>query len=128
MSRAKSPPTPVKKLGRLYVLNTLPFAPQRLFWIDAPAGAQRGGHAHRVCRQLIVPISGDVRLRRTWFARGAWRSHTAHLVPRKSWLVEPLMWVDLTFLTDGVVAVLASAPYDAADYVTDKRTLRELSR
>jgi UDP-2-acetamido-3-amino-2,3-dideoxy-glucuronate N-acetyltransferase len=44
----------------------VPFQIERMFTIVAPAGAKRGHHAHRLCSQFLLCVSGavDVRLRR----------------------------------------------------------------
>ena len=38
----------------------IPFAIQRVYYLyDVPAGAERGGHAHKELQQLIVAASGS---------------------------------------------------------------------
>ena len=38
---------------------SLPFTPQRVFWItDVPGRTRRGGHAHRSCHELLACIAG----------------------------------------------------------------------
>lgn len=116
------------KAGMLWVLNSLPFTPARLFWIEAPREAARGGHAHRRNQQLLVPVSADVNARCQWWVDGK-RQRVAHyLAPGKALLLPPLVWLDLAFASRGVCAVLASEPYSAGSYVTDPAELRELSR
>jgi hypothetical protein len=49
--------------GNLSVIeanNTVPFDIKRVYYLyDVPAGAERGGHAHKDVYQLIVAASGS---------------------------------------------------------------------
>ena len=39
--------------------SILPFKIKRIFYIsDVPEGVIRGGHAHKKCEQIIIPITG----------------------------------------------------------------------
>ena len=38
----------------------VPFRIERMFTIGAPAGAKRGRHAHRLCSQFMICVSGAV--------------------------------------------------------------------
>ena len=40
--------------------NHVPFDIQRVYYLyDVPGGAERGGHAHKELRQLIIAMSGS---------------------------------------------------------------------
>ena len=50
-------------------LKNVPFDIARVYWTyDIPAGERRGGHAHRICEEIIIAVSGsfDVELF-VWF-------------------------------------------------------------
>lgn len=96
----------------------MPFAVRRVYWLyDVPSGESRGGHAHRRCRELIVAVSGsfdvtldDGRRRRTF--------HLNH--PYQGLLVETAVWRTLDDFSSGSVClVLASEPFEEADYIRD---------
>jgi len=91
------------------------FEIRRVYWLyDVPAAASRAGHAHRTLRQLIVAVSGscDVTLD-DGSARRTFRLDR----PDRGLYVHPMTWRELDAFSAGtVLVVLASAPYDEADY------------
>jgi hypothetical protein len=90
----------------------------RVYWLyDVPGGASRAGHAHRELQQLLIAASGsfDVLLddgreqRRVRLDR----SNQGLVLPR-------LVWREIEGFSSGAVClVLASLPYDEADYYRD---------
>jgi hypothetical protein len=93
----------------------IPFEIRRVYYLyDVPGGAERGGHAHRSLQQLLIAISGsfdvvvdDGRQRRRFHLN---RSYFGLYLP-------PMTWRELdNFSSGSVCLVLASAPYDEADY------------
>jgi hypothetical protein len=98
----------------------VPFDIQRVYYVyDVPAGADRGGHAHKTLHQLIIAASGsfDVAV-----DDGQVRQRV-HLDQAFVGLyLPPMHWRDLTSFSSGSVClVLASAPYDRTDYIHDYR-------
>jgi WxcM-like, C-terminal len=98
--------------------NHIPFTIRRVFYLyDVPGGEDRGGHAHRELHQLVIAASGsfDVivddgteherfSLNRSWYG--------LH--------VPPMTWTHLENFSSGSVSlVLASLPYEEADYYRD---------
>lgn len=99
-------------------MNHVPFAIKRVYYLyDVPGGAERGGHAHRELQEFIVAISGsfDVIISD---ARHVCRIHL-----NRSYFgicVGPMVWRKLdNFSSGSVCLVLASSPYDEADYHRD---------
>jgi dTDP-4-dehydrorhamnose 3,5-epimerase-like enzyme len=96
----------------------LPFAPARYFLVyDVPAGEARGGHAHRSCEQYMIAVSGTVSV---ILDDGAAR--TEHMLDRPDLglHVPAGIWGEQHYLTnDARLLVLASEPYDSADYIND---------
>jgi hypothetical protein len=96
----------------------VPFEIARIYYLyDVPEGAIRGGHAHKELQQLIVAAAGsfEVRLDDGIDSRVVKldRPNVALRVPR-------LVWRDLLGFSSGAVClVLASLPYDEADYIRD---------
>ena len=115
------------KAGVLRVLDPLPFVARRFFWLDVPRRASRGGHAHRTNWQLVAPTRGVVTARCQHYVHGRLRTRTWRLAPGIALVVPPRVWLDLKFVNDGVCVVLASEPYCAAEYITEKTELRRLS-
>jgi len=95
--------------------NHVPFDVQRVFYLyDVPGGESRGGHAHRELEQLVVAAAGsfdvvvDDGTATERFSLN--RSYYGLYVPR-------MVWTHLENFSSGSVSlVLASLPYDEADY------------
>ncbi len=93
----------------------VPFAIQRVYYLyDVPGGADRGGHAHKELRQLIISMSGsfDVVL------DDGRQKQRFHLNRSYYGLyVCPMIWRELdNFSSGSVCLVLASNLYDESDY------------
>lgn len=98
--------------------NHIPFAIARVYYLyDVPGGETRGGHAHRELEQLIIAANGsfevvldDGACRRSFYLN---RSYYGLYIPR-------MVWRELeNFSSGSVCLVLASRPYDEADYYRD---------
>lgn len=92
-----------------------PFDIARVYYLyDVPGGAERGAHAHKELRQLIIAVAGsfDVGL------SDGLDKKTFHLNrPYQALLVCPMIWRDLSNFSSGSVClVLASNCYDEDDY------------
>jgi hypothetical protein len=106
--------------------NGLPFRAARFFVIhDVPGGARRGAHAHRRCCQFAVALAGGL----TIHCDDGRNRQTYRLDRTDQGLYLPsLTWTELTEFTPGaVLLVLASDPYDAADYIRDPDEFRRLT-
>jgi UDP-2-acetamido-3-amino-2,3-dideoxy-glucuronate N-acetyltransferase len=96
----------------------LPFAPQRLFTVyDVPSESVRGAHAHRICAQFLICMSGAVScLVDDSSARQEIRLDSPHVGLH----IPPMIWgTQWKYSRDAVLLVLASHPYDPADYIRD---------
>jgi hypothetical protein len=98
--------------------ETVPFAVKRTYYLyDIPGGESRGGHAHKVLKQLIIAVSGsfsvtldDGKVKRTFVLNR----------PYQGVLVVPGIWRTLDDFSSGSVClVLASEGYDEHDYIRD---------
>jgi len=96
----------------------LPFVPARYFLVmDVPSGETRGAHAHRACEQFLVCIVGACSV---VVDDGANRAEIRLDDPCIGLYVPPGVWaIQYKYTPDAVLLVLASHPYDAADYVRD---------
>jgi len=96
--------------------GALPFVPTRVYMISGvPAGAVRGGHAHRLCEQVLVCASGAVTVE---LHDGKVRSQVVLDDPTIGLHMKRLVWgVQSRFSAGAVLMVLASHAYDPEDYV-----------
>jgi WxcM-like, C-terminal len=103
----------------------VPFSIRRVYWIHGvPGGDRRGGHAYRELHELIVAVSGSFQVHVDDGAR-----RVTHTLSRgyRGLYVPNLIWRELeSFSTNAVCLVLASAPYDEADYIRDHAEFGEL--
>lgn len=96
----------------------IPFTFQRAYWIyDVPGGEARGGHAYIKNEEVIIAISGsfdviiDNGSSKQTFSLN--RSYYGLYVPKG-------LWREMNnFSTNSLAFILASAPYDADDYIRD---------
>lgn len=96
----------------------IPFVPQRHFLLfGLEGGVPRGAHAHRALEQFVICVHGSCRVE---LESGRGRDEV-HLADAWTALhVPPMVWTTITPTSaDVVVSVLASAPYDAGDYIRD---------
>lgn len=96
----------------------IPFDIRRVYYLyDVPGGADRGAHAHRRLNQFVVAMSGSFDI---VLDDGA-KKKRFHL--NRSYFglyICPMMWRHLDNFSSGAVCmVLASAKYNAADYIRD---------
>jgi hypothetical protein len=96
----------------------LPFEPKRYFLVyDVPGTDVRGEHAHRDCHQFLVCARGAVSV---VVDDGARMQEIRLDRPNLGLYVPPLVWaVQYKYTPDALLLVLASAPYDPADYIRD---------
>jgi mannose-6-phosphate isomerase-like protein (cupin superfamily) len=111
-------PTHIDSRGHLTVVEggVLPFEVRRVFYMwGIPDGAERGGHAHRACHQVLVAVSGT-------FTVHVNKHEYRLLTPRKGLYLPPECWRRLDcFTPDAACLVLCSEPYDPDDYIYEKR-------
>ena len=99
--------------------HPLPFAPRRVYWVaDVPAGARRGGHAHRCGGEVIVAARGACRL--TLLTPDADSLEFRLDDPRRGVYLPPLWWVELDHYTEGTLTiVISSVSYEESNYIRD---------
>jgi hypothetical protein len=114
-------PEQLDERGGLVVIESdqeIQFNISRIFYsYGVPSNVTRGGHAHRELQQSIIALCGSLTV---LIDDGT--SRTRHVLdqPSLGLYVPPMNWVDLEDFTPGAVClVLASLPYDKADYLHD---------
>jgi hypothetical protein len=105
----------------------VPFSIERVYYLyDVPGGATRAGHGHRALQQVIIAMSGsfDVVL------DDGYRTRRYHMNRSYYGLyVAPMMWREIdNFSSGSVCMVLASHPYDEADYFRDYAEFQAAAR
>jgi dTDP-4-dehydrorhamnose 3,5-epimerase-like enzyme len=102
----------------------VPFPIRRVYYLyDVPAGAMRGGHAHKKLQQFVIAASGsftvvidDGRKRKKFFLN---RPHYGLYIPQ-------MVWRELeNFSSGSICVVLASEEYAASDYYRSYKRFRK---
>jgi hypothetical protein len=106
--------------------NHLPFTIRRAYWIyDVPGGETRAGHAYHALEEFIVALSGSFDVEtddgRQTTTVTLNRSYEGLHVPRLTWRTLQ------NFSTNSVALILASRPFDEADYIRDHDRFRTLT-
>jgi len=96
----------------------IPFAPRRWFLVyDVPNREVRGEHAHRVCHQFLICVSGSINVA---VDDGERRDEVTLDGPTLGLRIPPLVWASqFRYDPSSVLLVLASHSYDPADYIRD---------
>ena len=86
----------------------------------------RGFHAHRLLEQYAVCLAGSCTFD---LDDGRTRDSVVLAGPEQGLYMAPMLWHEMRdFSPDCVLAVLASAPYDEADYIRDHDEFLALTR
>ena len=106
--------------GNLSVIEkeVVPFEIKRVYYLyDVPAGAERGGHAHKKLQQFLVALSGsfDVILN-----DGKEEKIVTLNKPFEGLLITNGIWRELKNFSSGAVClVIASDVFEEADYIRE---------
>ena len=94
----------------------VPFQIRRVYYLfNVPVDATRGGHAHLALEQVVFALSGSFRIR---LDDGRVKTEIILRDPRKGLYLNRLIWREMDLFSQGAVCmVLASMPYDEADYL-----------
>lgn len=99
-------------------LDIVPFNVKRTYYLyDIPGGAERGGHAHKYLKQLIVAASGSFSVE---LFDGSKRQTFSLNHPNIGLFICPGIWRELKYFSSGSISlVLASELYNESDYLRD---------
>lgn len=97
----------------------VPFEVKRVYWTyDVPSGESRGGHAHKVCKEFIIAVSGSFVVTLDDGKGNKEHYHLNH--PWQGLLVDTGIWRTLDDFASGAVClVLASDFYEEDDYIRE---------
>lgn len=95
-----------------------PFTVRRVYYLyDVPGGSERGGHAHKALYQMIIAASGSFDV---IIDDGLNKKIIQLNRPHFGLLVVPGIWREIVNFSSGAIClVLASAKYEALDYIRD---------
>jgi dTDP-4-dehydrorhamnose 3,5-epimerase-like enzyme len=95
--------------------NHIPFDIARVYYLyNVPVDAERGGHAHTDLQQVVFALSGSFRMK---IDDGYEKSEYWLSNQRQGLHINRLIWREMDSFSQGAVCmVLASHPYDEADY------------
>jgi UDP-2-acetamido-3-amino-2,3-dideoxy-glucuronate N-acetyltransferase len=96
----------------------VPFKTARMFMVmNVPSHHIRGEHAHKECHQLLVCLQGSMTVAAD---NGKERAEWVLSSPEFGLHILPYTWAaQYRYSPDAVLAVFASHPYDANDYIRD---------
>jgi dTDP-4-dehydrorhamnose 3,5-epimerase-like enzyme len=105
----------------------IPFDIARVYYIYGTApGVERGFHAHKALTQLAICVSGSCTM---VLDDGVSRTNVRLDRPDLGLEIGPMTWREMRDFSPGaVLLVLASAPYDEADYIRDYDAFLEMAR
>ena len=111
--------------GILTSLDVVPFDVRNVFFLHSVI-SERGGHAHRKTRQLLVPVAGSFSVH----ASDGSDSVAYELCDAgRALYIPPMHWLRLRdFTPSAVCLVLTDSPHDDADYLRDWDEFLTLSR
>ena len=100
----------------LLEFSALPFIPIRAFIVHhVPAGARRGGHAHRREKQLLVCLAGRIGVR---LVAGKDDEEVILDSPARALFIDSGVWSEQRYCDrESCLLVLSSEPYDRRDYI-----------
>jgi UDP-2-acetamido-3-amino-2,3-dideoxy-glucuronate N-acetyltransferase len=94
----------------------LPFAARRVFTVRAREAAERGRHAHKLCRQVFVCLQGTCTVT---IDDGSTRKTFVLSTPREALYVPASIWAEQDYEPGAVLMVLCDQPFDESDYIRD---------
>lgn len=121
---------PLKKIhnraGNITIVEgnkNVPFDVKRVYYLyDIPGGEDRGGHAHKELRQLIVAASGSFNV---LLDDGLNKKVVTLNRPDYGLLVVPGIWRELMEFSSGAICmVLASEIFKENDYLRDYNSFK----
>jgi dTDP-4-dehydrorhamnose 3,5-epimerase-like enzyme len=107
--------------------RNIPFTIRRVYYLfDTKSNVRRGYHAHRQLKQIMIAVSGSVRIH---LDDGTEGTEVLLNNPYQGLLLESMVWREMSgFSDDCVLMVLADRPYDPADYIRDYQDFCTLAK
>jgi hypothetical protein len=107
------------------VHNHVPFDIKRVYWVyQTPEYIERGNHAHKVCMQVLVAVSGEVEVVLESVDGTTYQYTLTN--PAIGLFIPILHWRKIHFSSHAVLVCLASAMFDEQDYIRNYETFISL--
>ena len=105
----------------------IPFVIKRVYWTYfTPHNVERGHHAHKALHQVIIAVSGNIKVKIEGF--DGTRNDFVLDTPDKGLYLPPMHWRTIHFSHNAVLLCMASEKYDADDYIREYDEFKNLSR
>ncbi|GAB3301003.1 sugar 3,4-ketoisomerase [Hymenobacter tenuis] len=106
--------------------KAVPFAVQRVFWTyHTPESIVRGRHAHHHTHQVLVAVAGRI-IVMTETVSGELATFRLE-DPSTGIYIPPYVWHTMQYSSNAVQLVLASRPYEEADYIRQYEEFRKMT-
>jgi hypothetical protein len=95
------------------------FKPMRLFLVEAPDGAVRGGHGHRHGRQLLLQVSGEIEIE---LRHAGGTEHVTLDRSSRALMIEAPVWSRQIYRGENpAMLVLSDVPFDPRNYLEEPK-------
>tara|TARA_X000000368_G_scaffold410347_2_gene393684 strand:+ start:229 stop:636 length:408 start_codon:yes stop_codon:yes gene_type:complete len=104
--------------------NDIPFAIARIFYISESEPSLRGEHAHLLCNQALVCLSGEIEVI-CWdgFNETSWILSESN----KCLHIPPMIWSSQKYKKkDSLLLVACDRPYEEEDYVRELKKYQDM--
>ena len=119
-----------KKSGTLVPINfnnKFPIKVKRIFYIFGKKNKYRGDHAHKKCKQLFIPVSGNIAL--IMKKNDKKKTIVLNSKNNRAFLVPNLIWCRLKFLTkNAIVLVACDRKYEFNDYIENYTNFKKIEK
>ena len=108
-------PTFSDERGALTILEKeVDFLIKRIYWTYGADGHKRGGHRHKITKQALVAINGEIHIH---IKKKGFEYDFILNKPSECLILEPEDWHTLDFYKGGILLVAASHYFDKNDYI-----------
>lgn len=94
--------------------DCIPFVMRRVFVVHSFESTERGRHAHKLCGQVMVCLTGRCTI---MLDDGESRKTVELARPRDTLYVPPSIWVTQSYEPGSILMVMCDQDYDESDYI-----------
>lgn len=111
-------------VGESYI--NVPFDIKRTYWTYfTPHNVERGGHAHKKLKQVIVAVSGIIEIKLENLEGEVFKFVLDS--PDQGLLIESTCWREIKFSHSAILLCLASDLYSQEDYIRNYNEFKKLT-
>lgn len=105
--------------------DNLPFVIRRVFWTQGtPAQVQRGHHANLATEEVLIALSGSIKVRTD---TGHEQQEFELARPQVGLYVPAMCWIELEFSEGATALCLTSTDFSEKDYIRDYAYFKKLA-